>query len=167
MDFQLPVDRMPDDEARRLLASCNGARRWVEEMMARRPFGTRDALLAAARDAWFALDEADWREAFAHHPRIGDRDELARKFAATRHLSEREQTGVAHASDEVLEALATGNRTYEARFGYIFIVCATGRTADEMLAMLRARLDQDPATEIHSAAAEQAKITELRLLALA
>jgi 2-oxo-4-hydroxy-4-carboxy-5-ureidoimidazoline decarboxylase len=157
---------MPDDEARRLLTTCNGATRWVERMMERRPFGSRDALLAAARDVWFALDHRDWREAFCHHPRIGDREELRRKFAATRHLSEREQTAVAHASEEVLDALAEGNRTYEAHFGYIFIVCATGRTAEEMLGMLRARLEQDPAAEIHTAAGEQAKITELRLLAL-
>jgi 2-oxo-4-hydroxy-4-carboxy-5-ureidoimidazoline decarboxylase len=135
-------------------------------MMNRRPFGTRDQLLNAAREEWFALGPDDWREAFRHHPRIGDRDPLHRRFAATAQLSEKEQSGVTGASDGVLAALANGNRVYEQKFGYIFIVCATGRTADEMLRMLNARLTNRPDQEIRIAAAEQAKITELRLLAL-
>lgn len=132
-------------------------------MLARRPFGSRDGLLATAREEWFALSPADWREAFAHHPKIGDREALRRRFAATRHLSATEQSGVNTASVDVLSALAEGNRAYEERFGYIFIVCATGRSAEEMLAMLRTRLDNDFDTEIRIAAQEQAQITELRL----
>jgi len=132
-------------------------------MMARRPFRTRDALLAAARAEWFALTEADWREAFAHHPKIGDRDALRNRFAATRHLSGKEQAGVETASDGILDALAEGNREYFEKFGYIFIVCATGLTAGEMLARLRARMSNDPETEIHVAAEEHSKITDLRL----
>jgi 2-oxo-4-hydroxy-4-carboxy-5-ureidoimidazoline decarboxylase len=123
-------------------------------------------MLSAARQEWFSLSAVDWREAFGHHPKIGERDALGRRFAATAQLSEREQRGVAGASDDVLTALADDNRAYEAKFGYIFIVCATGRTADEMLAMLQQRLGNDPAHEIHIAAAEQARITELRLLGL-
>lgn len=135
-------------------------------MLERRPFGSRDELLVAARDEWFALTPDDWREAFGHHPKIGDRESLRRRFATTAHLSEREQSGVAGASDDVVAALADGNRAYEEKFGYIFIVCATGRTADEMLRMLNERLPNGPADEIKIAAAEQAKITELRLLGL-
>lgn len=132
-------------------------------MLGRRPFGGGETLLRAAREEWFALAPADWREAFAHHPKIGDRETLRRRFAATRHLSEKEQAGVDGASEDVLTALATANRTYEERFGYIFIVCATGRRADDMLAMLESRLLNDPETEIRIAAEEQARITELRL----
>lgn len=132
-------------------------------MIARRPFASRDALLAAAREEWFALSPDDWREAFSHHPKIGDREALRARFPATHHLSEREQAGVSGASDDVLEALAEGNLAYEQKFGHIFIVCATGRSAEEMLAALRARLVNDVDTEIRIAAGEQAKITALRL----
>jgi 2-oxo-4-hydroxy-4-carboxy-5-ureidoimidazoline decarboxylase len=121
------------------------------------------ALLSAAREEWFALTREDWLEAFSHHPKIGDRDTLHKRFAATRHLSEREQAGVDGASGEVLDALAAGNRAYEEKFGYIFIVCASGKNATEMLGLLRSRLSNDPASGLRIAAAEQAKITEIRL----
>ena len=135
-------------------------------MLARVPFGTLEQMRAAAQAEWFALSPADWREAFTHHPRIGDRESLRWRFAATRDLSEREQSGAEGASEDVLAALAEANAAYEARFGYIFIVCATGRSAQEMLGMLRARLGNKPDEEIRVAAEEQAKITELRLLGL-
>jgi 2-oxo-4-hydroxy-4-carboxy-5-ureidoimidazoline decarboxylase len=160
------LDRAPEDDARALLGRCCGSRRWIERMLARRPFGMLEALCAAAREEWFALTPADWREAFSHHPQIGDVESLRQRFAATHHLSENEQAGVRHAPDEVLKAFAEGNLAYEMRFGYIFIVCATGRTAREMLALLRARLENDPAQEILIAAEVQARITELRLLGL-
>jgi 2-oxo-4-hydroxy-4-carboxy-5-ureidoimidazoline decarboxylase len=157
------LDRAPLADARRMLHSCCASTRWVEAMLQRRPFGSQDTLTRSARDVWFALQEADWREAFGHHPMIGDRDALRRRFPATHHLSEREQSGVSTAPDELLDALAEGNRLYADKFGYIFIVCATGKSADEMLALLRDRLRNDPETEIRIAAEEQAKITELRL----
>jgi 2-oxo-4-hydroxy-4-carboxy-5-ureidoimidazoline decarboxylase len=157
------LDLASADEARRLLTTCCGSRRWVDRMLARRPFGSRVELLTAARDEWNALDSPDWREAFAHHPRIGDRDALAARFPATHELAAHEQAGIADATAGVLDALAEGNRRYEEKFGYIFIVCATGKSADEMLALLEARLPNDEATELRIAAAEQAKITELRL----
>ena len=135
-------------------------------MMAHRPFGSRESLVGAARDEWFALGRSDWLEAFSHHPKIGDRESLRRRFARTAHLSEREQAGVDGASEDVLEALAAGNREYERRFGYIFIVCASGKSAEEMLGLLRERLPNPPDTEIRVAAGEQAKITELRLMRL-
>ncbi len=107
--------------------------------------------------------DADWLEAFAAHPRIGDVDALRAKFAATAAWASGEQAGVAGASESTLRALAEGNRDYEAKFGHIFIVCATGKTADEMLGLLRERLANEPDAELAVAAAEQAKITAIRL----
>jgi 2-oxo-4-hydroxy-4-carboxy-5-ureidoimidazoline decarboxylase len=132
-------------------------------MLLRRPFGGVPALLTAAREEWFALAPDDWRDAFAHHPKIGDLGALRARFAATAALAEREQAGVAGAPDAILEALAEGNRAYEQKFGFIFIVCASGRSAGEMLDMLRARLRNDPRTELLIAAEEQAQITARRL----
>jgi 2-oxo-4-hydroxy-4-carboxy-5-ureidoimidazoline decarboxylase len=160
------IDSATPGEARQLLGVCCGSARWIESMIARRPFGSTGRLLAAADEVWRALSPDDWREAFSHHPKIGDRDLRQTRFASTRHLSEREQSGVAGAPDDVVEQLAKANREYEARFGYIFIVCATGRSAAEMLALLRSRLANDPESEIHVAAGEQAKITALRLSAI-
>lgn len=159
------IDAAAPAEAARLLEACCGSRRWVERMLARRPFGSREAALAAARAEWLALGPGDWREAFGHHPEIGDREALRRRFALSGHLSEREQAGVDGAAEDVLAALAEGNRRYRERFGFIFIVCATGRSAAEMLALLRSRLSNDPEAEVRVAAEEQAKITALRLLA--
>lgn len=158
------LDDAPVDQARRALETCCGARRWVERMLARRPFGNREALLAAAREEWFALGREDWLEAFAHHPKIGDRAALRNRVACTRHLSAGEQAGVDSAPESVVASLAEKNRVYEETFGYIFIVCASGKSADEMLALLQDRLSNDAETEIAVAAGEQAKITELRLL---
>jgi len=134
-------------------------------MLALRPFGATDVLLSAARREWFALTPEDWKEAFAHHPKIGDREALRARFPVTHHFSEREQAGMGTAPDpdQIIEALAQGNAAFERRFGYIFIVCATGKSAKEMLDLLTARLQNDPVTEVRIAAEEQAKITELRL----
>jgi OHCU decarboxylase len=125
-------------------------------MAAARPFPTARAVYAAADREWSALTPTDWQEAFAAHPRIGDRhaaDAAARS----------EQQGVDDASAETLAALDAGNRRYEERFGRVFLVRADGRTAGEMLALLHQRLDNDPETELRVAAAEQARITGLRL----
>jgi 2-oxo-4-hydroxy-4-carboxy-5-ureidoimidazoline decarboxylase len=163
MDTWQRIDAAPAPEARSILFAACGCTRWVDGMLARRPFGSSAALLAAAREEWTALDPDDWREAFSHHPQIGDVESLRARFPATHHLSEREQSGVAGAPDEVLAALADANRRYLDRFGYIFIVCASGKTAEEMLTLLRGRIGNAPDVEIGIAAAEQAKITALRL----
>jgi len=163
MDTWQEIDRAAPDEARRLLTRACGSSRWVDRMLGQRPFRSRESLLSAARREWDALTEDDWREAFTHHPKIGDRQALRQRFPSTHALSTREQAGVDGASDRVLDALAESNRRYEETFGYIFIVCASGRSAGEMLAMLTARLGNDPAHEIRVAAGEQAKITALRL----
>ena len=166
MEPWLRLDSASAEQAHELLHSCCGSGPWVERMVARRPFGGAEALLAAARDEWFALTRDDWREAFSHHPMIGDRAALEARFAATRHHSQKEQAGVSSARGAVLDALAEGNRAYREKFGYIFIVCAAGRSAEEMLGILRTRLKHDPELEIRIAAAEHAAITERRLLAL-
>ena len=150
------LNRMPAGEAERALLACCGSRRWVAEMAAERPYPTTEALHEAAERTWWALAEPDWQEAFAAHPRIGDR---ARASATER----QEQQGAATASAATLQELAEGNNAYEERFGRVFLVCAAGRTADEMLALLHQRLRSDPATELRTAATEQSRITRLRL----
>jgi 2-oxo-4-hydroxy-4-carboxy-5-ureidoimidazoline decarboxylase len=157
------IDTADADTARTILSRACGSTRWVDRMMQRRPFGTDAKLLFAARNEWFGLTEPDWLEAFSHHPRIGDRAGLAERFPATHDLSAKEQAAVESARADVIDALADANETYLNRFGFIFIVCATGKTAGEMLQLLRDRLGNDRATELRTAAEEQAKITALRL----
>jgi 2-oxo-4-hydroxy-4-carboxy-5-ureidoimidazoline decarboxylase len=159
------INAASPDAAREMLSRACGSTRWVERMLQRRPFGNDARLLSAARIEWFGLTEADWLEAFSHHPRIGDRASLEARFPATHDLSAKEQAGVGAAPADTLTALADANERYFDRFGFIFIVCATGKTADEMLQLLRDRLENDRATELRTAAEEQAKITALRLLA--
>jgi 2-oxo-4-hydroxy-4-carboxy-5-ureidoimidazoline decarboxylase len=160
------LDRANRDAARAMLHACCGSQRWIEGMLASAPFGSHEALLVAARAVWFGLSEDDWREAFRQHPEIGGRASLARRFPTTHEHSAREQAGVSHAAADVLTALADGNRLYRERFGYIFIVCASGRSAEEILSILTQRLTNPPEAEIHVAAEEQAKITEIRLESL-
>ena len=146
------------DAAREQLRICCGSSRWIDRMMALRPFAAREDACAAARREWFALAPDDWLEAFAHHPRIGT---IPTSPVST--ISAREQAGVASAGADVIQALAEGNREYEARFGHIYLVCATGKSAVEMLSILRARLRNDPDTELRVAAEEHARICDLRL----
>ena len=157
------IDDATPEAARVLLTRACGSSRWVDRMMARRPF-VRDAkLLSVARVEWFGLTENDWLEAFSHHPRIGDRDSLAARFPSTHDLSASEQSAVGAAHDDVLTALEAANNAYVERFGFIFIVCATGKSAEEILQLLRDRLANDRTAELRIAAEEQAKITALRL----
>lgn len=153
-------------EAKQALARCCGSSAWVAAMLAQRPFADPDAVWAAADRADASLGPLDWREAFSHHPRIGGKDALRAKFAETAVWAGREQAATVVADEATLDALADGNRSYEERFGHIFIVCATGRSAAEMLRLLRERLLLDADSELRNAAAEQAKITRLRLARL-
>ena len=148
------------------LRRCCGAQAWVAAVQAARPYADRAALFAAADRADASLADADWLEAFAHHPRIGGVDALRAKFAATAAWAGGEQAGAAAADEYTLSALAEGNAAYEARFGHIFIVCATGKSAAGMLSLLATRMRNDPAAELRIAAAEQVKITRLRLAKL-
>ncbi len=145
------------------LHKCCGSRLWVSKMMAIFPVANVGRLLAAASWIWRSCGKADWVEAFEHHPKIGDLDSLSKKFAATGAWAAAEQSGALDASMRVLEALADGNRAYEKKFGYIFIVCATGKSAEEMLDLLRARLGNKSEKELLIAMGEQEKITRLRL----
>lgn len=142
--------------ARAALARCCGSRRWIDAMFAARPFASDAALFDAATQAWWALARDDWLEAFSHHPRIGERD-------AGDAWGRAEQAAAAGADVDLRRALAKGNRTYERRFGHVFLICATARTAEEMLHELNLRLENDSATELRIAAGEQVKITRLRL----
>ena len=157
------LDALPAAHASELLAACCGSPRWVSSMVARRPYESLDAVLAAADDIWWSLDPTDWREAFAHHPRIGEqacaalRDERARDWSAA------EQANVSTAHDTIRDALAAANDEYERKFGYIYIVCATGKSAEDMLSLARERLDNPPDVELRVAAEEQRKIMRLRL----
>lgn len=153
------LNGLAPDEAEHELRRCCGSTRWAREMAARRPFASDAALFSAADDVWWDLDPDDWREAFAAHPRIGERGGGA--------WSAEEQAGMDEASKGIAAEIREGNRRYEAKFGHVFLICATGLSAVEMATALARRLDNDPDTELQIAAAEQAKITRLRLQKLA
>jgi 2-oxo-4-hydroxy-4-carboxy-5-ureidoimidazoline decarboxylase len=161
------LNALSEAEARALLLRCCGSSRWAAAMIGARPFASDDAVFAAADRTWWALGPEDWLEAFAAHPRIGDRASADSRHAATREWSREEQTAAVTADEEVRTALAAGNAEYERRFGHIFLIRATGRSADEIQAELRRRLENDPGVERREAAGEQATITRLRLERLA
>lgn len=158
---------LPPAEATRELLACCGSREWARRMEERRPFADPADLAEAAESVWRALAPGDWREAFAAHPRIGERAEPPAggqgSEERTARWSAAEQAGAGGAPGEVLAALAEANRAYEDRFGRTYVVCATGRSAAEMLALCRQRLANDPETELRVAADEQLQITRLRL----
>lgn len=161
------LDTLDMEAAARALRRACGAERWVKRMLELRPFSSTEQLLESAEREWQRLERGDHLEAFSHHPQIGENLEALRaRFGGTLDVASREQAGVASASEPVLLALRDGNRRYRERFGFIFIICATGKTAADMLEALQARLDAELDTEWLTAAAEQAKITRLRLLGL-
>ncbi|MBI5169703.1 MAG: 2-oxo-4-hydroxy-4-carboxy-5-ureidoimidazoline decarboxylase [Candidatus Eisenbacteria bacterium] len=157
------LNAAPAAAAAEALERCCGASAWVRAMLGARPFASAEALHAAADACCAALEERDWLEAFTHHPRIGDVASLRAKFASTARWAGGEQAGAAAADEATLQALAKGNDDYFARFGFIFIVCASGLSAAEMLARLEARLPHERAEELRIAASEQNRITHLRL----
>ena len=145
------------------LFKCCGSAKWARQMVERRPFDDLKDLLAHAENIWWSLDETEWLEAFAHHPKIGEKSAAAGQSDEARRWSEAEQAKATAATRETALALGEGNRHYERRFGYIFIVCATGKSSEEILSILKERLENSPENELRIAAAEQAKITQLRL----
>ena len=151
------------EAAREELLRCCASRRWAEAMETRRPFPDTAALYRAAEEVASNLGAEDWLEAFAGHPRIGDRARLRERFGRAGEWSSREQAGLDSASEEVLDAIERGNRSYEERFGHVFLVCASGKGAPEVLALLRERLRNPPDVEQTIAAREQRAITRLRL----
>jgi OHCU decarboxylase len=160
------LNALPPQEAAEQLRACCGSSRWVEAMLARRPFEGAADLLAAADDAWRAAGPEDWDEAFAHHPRIGARHAAAPVSPTAQAWSAGEQATAAGAGASARGALAEANEAYERRFGRIYIVCAAGRSAEEMLADIAVRIRNDPDQERAVAAEEQRKITRLRLKTL-
>jgi 2-oxo-4-hydroxy-4-carboxy-5-ureidoimidazoline decarboxylase len=136
------------------LFKCCGSKLWVEKMLPFIPAEDMVELLEDAEEQWWQCSESDWKEAFAQHPRIGDR-----KIS----WASSEQSGMTKASEETINAFIEANKAYEEKFGYIFIVCASGKSAEEMLGMLQSRLQHDAADEIMIAADEQNKITKLRI----
>jgi 2-oxo-4-hydroxy-4-carboxy-5-ureidoimidazoline decarboxylase len=157
------LNHLPEEQLKEKLFNCCGSTAWVKKMLSVFPVEDYIDLMEDAEEKWYECSEADWKEAFTHHPKIGDVDSLKQKFASTARWASGEQAGVNSASDEVLEKLAEGNRQYEEKFGYIFIVCATGKRADEMLEILQSRMPNDPKREIEVAADQQMQITKIRL----
>jgi 2-oxo-4-hydroxy-4-carboxy-5-ureidoimidazoline decarboxylase len=154
---------LPAADAEAELLACCGSRRWAAAVAAGRPYRDLDHLQAAAEDAWWSLDAADWHEAFAAHPRIGERPTGEGAHAR---WSAAEQSAAGRSDAAVGDEIARGNRAYEERFGHVFLIAASGRTGEEILAELRRRLDGTPEEELRTGAHEQAKITRLRLARL-
>jgi OHCU decarboxylase len=152
------LNRLPESRAEAEFLRCCGSKRWAHLMALERPVANTEVLAAIAQRLWWSLEAADWLEAFAAHPRIGER--------ATSGWPAQEQAGVGTPTGEVRERLARRNREYERRFGYTFLVCATEKSADAILAILERRLHNEAGDELQIAADEQRKITDLRLTKL-
>ncbi len=158
------LNRASVGDATAALSRCCGARRWVQQMVAARPFASRTHLHGHADHAWWHLGDGDWLEAFTHHPRIGaSAAALRERFGETADWASGEQSSVAAASEATIAALAAANTAYDDRYGYIFIVCASGLSASQMLDKLNARMHNSADDELRIAAGEQARITALRL----
>jgi OHCU decarboxylase len=155
------LNTLSRDRAAELFTACCGASRWVSAMVMRRPYANVDEMLNVADDVWRDLEPADWLEAFAHHPRIGEQESAAPRGNIATVWSASEQAGVSMTQDRA--RLAAINEEYEQRFGFIYIVCAAGRSADELMSIGQARLRNDANLELRIAANEQRKITALRL----
>jgi 2-oxo-4-hydroxy-4-carboxy-5-ureidoimidazoline decarboxylase len=156
-------NQLPAQEAAQQILPCCGSMAWARDLATRRPLPDETSLLAASCEIWNSLGEQDWVEAFSKHPRIGERKAPPVASAQSASWSAQEQQNVASAEEAVRQALAEANREYERRFGRVFIVCATGKGASEILDILRRRLQNDDATELRESAEEQRKITNLRL----
>ncbi len=145
------------------LFKCCGCTIWAQNLLALRPYKNKEELVRLSDMIWTSCGNEEVLEAFSHHPKIGDLKSLGKKFASTKEWASGEQAGVNVAALETLQELADANESYEKKFGYIFIVCATGKTADEMLVLLKERLMNDTETEYKIARKEQNKITHIRL----
>ncbi len=156
-------NQLSSEQAQQELFKCCGSSNWAEELAAHIPFDSVSAIKATSDKIWSSCLQSDLLEAFTHHPKIGDAKSLAEKFATTQKWASGEQAAVSDAPKETLENLAKGNVEYEKKFGYIFIVCATGKSAEEMLNLLSNRLPNAPEQEIRIAAKEQNKITHIRI----
>ena len=157
------LDVMPTDRLKETLHKCCGSTEWVNKIVSLLPYEELVELLDMAEKFWYECTEADWKEAFSQHPKIGDANDLKERFSSTAEWASDEQGQVQQASQQELDEFAEANKAYEKKFGYIFIISATGKSAAEMLQSLRERLDNSPEEELKIAAEEQNKITLLRL----
>jgi 2-oxo-4-hydroxy-4-carboxy-5-ureidoimidazoline decarboxylase len=157
------LNTLDKQQLREELTKCCGSSAWVNKMLAFFPADDLVELLEDAEEQWYQCSEKDWKEAFTQHPKIGDVASMEKKFASTAQWASEEQSAISNASQETFESLAEGNRQYEEKFGYIFIVFASGKSAGEILTILQSRLQNNPEVEIEIAADEQNKITKLRL----
>jgi 2-oxo-4-hydroxy-4-carboxy-5-ureidoimidazoline decarboxylase len=152
----------PAEAAEELLPCC-GSPAWAKQLASRRPFRDTSSLLTASDEIWLSLPSSDWLQAFHSHPRIGESSAQAPVHARSSAWSRQEQLQAAAAPDPAKQKLDEGNRIYEQQFGHIFIVCATGKSAAEILEILRRRMHNDAGTELREAAEQQRQITQLRL----
>jgi 2-oxo-4-hydroxy-4-carboxy-5-ureidoimidazoline decarboxylase len=156
-------NRLPLEEAEHEILPCCGSRAWAHRMVSRRPLADSASLLTASDETWRNLGETDWAEAFRSHPRIGETRAEQPAHSRSAAWSAQEQGKVTAADDAVKVALAEANREYERRFNRIFIVCADGKTALEILEILRRRLKNDPEAELLEAVEQQRQIMQLRI----
>ena len=156
-------NQLDTEQCRKLLFNCCGSSSWTNEMLRNFPYASFDALEEQAVIIFQNGTEQDWLEAFSHHPRLGDRKNLENKFAATRHWAGEEQAGTAAAAESILSQLVQANLEYENKFGFTYILCATGKSASFMLESLQDRLPNQRMVELTIAMEEQNKITKLRL----
>ena len=158
------INKLAKESLQTALLKCCASVNWASQLAACQPFKNKENFFFQAKNIWFEkCGKEDWLEAFKAHPKIGDIDSLAKKYASSKNWSSKEQAGVESASMKTLKALAEGNKKYEEKYGYIFIVCATGKSAAEMRDILNNRLFNDPEKEIMIAMQEQYNITEIRL----
>src|SRR2546429_6655127 len=157
------LDELPRPDAEAEFLKCCGSTKWAREMAAARPFADEQELFAKADEASSLLTDGDWLEAFRAHPKIGEQKAATAQTHQEQKWSAQEQSGVGAASAATTSQLAERNREYEDRFGFIFIVCASGKSPDQMLAILNSRIDNDQQAELRIASEEQRKITRLRL----
>jgi len=156
-------NQLDDTAATNLILQCCSSTDWAARMVESRPYHSIEQLIRTANDHWRVMEHADFLEAFQGHPKIGDPGSLRKKYANTHSMARGEQSGVSGASDQVINSLAQNNCDYENKFGFIFIVCASGKSAEQMLGLIQARIGNSRAEEIANGAAEQRKITEMRI----
>ena len=157
------INQLSKEQAIEVFMRCNTSEKWCARMEQSRPFSDSQSLLEIADQHWALSSEEDYLQAFEGHPEIGDVSTLREKYRNTEKLAGTEQSGVDTANEETLQFLALGNHDYKQKFGFIFIVCASGKSAAEMLLMLQKRLPNSLEQELVNAAEEQRKITQIRL----
>jgi len=157
------VNRLPADQTRKMLLDCCGSIAWADQMISRRPFAEDSDLFESAERIWAQLDSKEWLRAIRHHPAIGSNRGNSKQSGTARKWSAGEQSAAQNSSSETLAVLDAANQAYKATFGYVFLICATGKSTDEILHSLRERLANDPKTELRVAAEEMRKIIRLRL----